>query len=70
MEIQPINFADFGLVELKGQRITPHCKKHGAMNKMNVLEDGGGYWRCISTVSNTSENMCRAGCIEIKANGK
>lgn len=63
MEIKPINFADFDLVEVKG---TPHCKKHGAMNKMNTLEDGGGYWRCVTTVSKTSDNECRAGCLETR----
>jgi hypothetical protein len=60
----PAKFADFELVTL--HKNTPHCKLHGAMNKMNTLEHGGGYWRCISTVSKTTENCCRAGCIEIK----
>lgn len=61
MNIFPINFSNFDLVELKK---TPHCKKHGAMNKMNILEDGGGYWRCISYVNKNSDTPCRAGCIE------
>lgn len=69
MNIQPINFADFDLVIIKGDntcRPTPHCKKHGAMNKMNVHEDSGGIWRCISVVTNQTETACRAGCCEIR----
>jgi len=79
MTIIPINEADFSLVEVKTTnevRPTPHCKKHGAMNKMNVLEDGGGYWRCLSITGfkrakkgNSQseqhlETICRAGCCE------
>jgi len=64
MEYSPINFADFSLVTIKNS--TPHCLNHGAMNKMNTLEDGGGYWRCISAVSKTNENCCRAGCVETR----
>ncbi len=60
--IEPINFANFDLVTLVDN--TPHCKTHGAMNKMNKLEDGGGYWRCITAVSIQNETACRAGCIE------
>ena len=45
---------------------TPHCKKHGAMNKINTLEDGGGYWRCIGYVTRENDNGCRAGCCEIR----
>ena len=69
MDIVPINFADFNLVEVKTtneHRPTPHCKKHGAMNKMNTLEDGGGYWRCITYVTEQNDTACRAGCCEIR----
>lgn len=50
-------------------RLTPHCKLHGAMNK--VSKDG--YWRCIRAERNPEyehlwsdeyEGDCRAGCIE------
>ncbi len=64
MNIESINFADFELVEIKNG--TPHCKKHGAMNKMNRFEDGGGYWRCVAAVCKTNDNACRAGCNEIR----
>lgn len=63
MKIAPIKFSEFELVYIK---VTPHCKKHGAMNKMNVFEDGGGYWRCISYITKTNNTACRAGCCEIK----
>lgn len=70
MNIQPINYADISLVEIKMNRDipnrTPHCKLHGAMNKMNTLEDGGGYWRCVTYVTKNNDNACRAGCIEIR----
>lgn len=69
MNIVPINFADFELVEVIAKNDcnpTPHCKKHGAMNKMNTLEDGGGYWRCLSYVTRENDNACRAGCCEIR----
>ena len=36
---------------------TPYCKKHGAMNKVSVHDDGGGYWRCL-------QGQCRSGCNE------
>ena len=62
MRIEPIQFADFALVEVTNG--TPHCKKHGAMNKMNTLEDGGGYWRCVTYVTKANDNACRAGCCE------
>ena len=54
----------FELVEIKNN--TPHCKIHGAMNKMNTLEDGGGYWRCIASASKQNANNCRGGCQEIR----
>lgn len=47
MNIASIEMSNFDLVHLhKG---TPHCKTHGAMNKITLHEDGGGIWRCIST---------------------
>lgn len=56
---------NFDLVELKSDRPgtveTPHCKIHGAMNKVSVFEDGG-LWRCCTCDGVT----CRAGCKEIK----
>lgn len=62
-----INYADISLVEMKNGR--PNCKKHGAMNKMNLFEDESGYWRCISVISGgefngskMNDNVCRAGC--------
>lgn len=63
MKITPIEDAntDFNLVVI--YQNTPHCKHHGAMNKVNVFSTGA-YWRCISTVSKTKENNCRAGCIQ------
>lgn len=39
---------------------TPHCRQHGAMNKVSVFE-GGGYWRCCVT----DNTICRAGCIQV-----
>lgn len=62
MNIEPIKFADFELVEILNE--TPHCKKHGAMNKVTKNEDGGGYWRCLSAVTKQNETACRAGCNE------
>lgn len=73
--IEPIDLADFSLVEVKTTndcRPTPHCKKHGAMNKIT----SDGIWRCITvsgfrTVRNGNslgkvhmETICRAGCYE------
>ena len=69
MKIIPINFSDFELVEVKTTnecKPTPHCKKHGAMTKMNLLEDGGGYWRCTGYVTKDNDNACRAGCCEVR----
>lgn len=68
MNIKPINDgSDFDSVELKtsypNTNPTPHCKKHGAMNKVSSY-NGGGYWRCIHTVSQTQDNTCRTGCVE------
>lgn len=69
MNIIPINFSDFNLVVIKTTNDcnpTPHCVKHGAMNKMNRLEDGGGYWRCTAYVNKENDNACRAGCCEVR----
>jgi hypothetical protein len=84
MKIVPLELADFDLVEIMTTNDclpTPHCKKHGAMNKITKHESGGGHWRCISVVSDTTvvdpnnpkalgkkENdcVCRAGCIEVR----
>lgn len=80
MNISPIDYdptSDFSLVHLKsdcpGTMETPHCKLHGAMNK--ITEDG--IWRCITvagferiTVGNSiaekhRENICRAACLHL-----
>ena len=57
------NNTDFDSVELADDAntgtLTPHCKRHRAMNKVSRFEDGGGYWRCL-------QGQCRSGCIEIK----
>lgn len=75
MKVIPLELADISLVEVKTTNIksckpTPHCKKHGAMNK--ITKDG--IWRCITVTGYTSvqdgnakgqvhrENICRAGC--------
>lgn len=62
--------ADFSLVKIKNG--TPHCTKHGAMNK--ITKDG--FWRCITVsgyekiINGNSigykhiETVCRAGCIQ------
>ena len=76
MNIIPIEFADFELVEIKTTNEcnpTPHCKKHGAMNKITA----DGIWRCISVTGYRKainatggkgeehlETICRAGCYE------
>lgn len=81
MIIEKIDMANFDLVEVKstnGCMPTPHCKIHGAMNKITVNEDGGGIWRCLSEHSfkrvkvgnaiGKKENdcSCRAGCKQIR----
>ena len=63
MKIKAIKMADFDSVIIHNE--TPHCKKHGAMNKVSEHENGGGYWRCISTVSKHFDNCCRSGCEQI-----
>lgn len=76
MKIKPSKFsegADFSLVELKEQpkgTITPHCKKHGAMNKLSH-----NLWRCVSTYKVNEEGKfagsdCDACCIEEKINNE
>lgn len=62
----PIKFADFDNIIIKNG--TPHCKKYGAMNKMNILEDKGGYWRTISAINNSGSTICRSGCCEKRCN--
>ena len=66
MVLEQINFANIELVEIKNG--TPHCKIHGAMNKMNKHEDGGGIWRCLAAVSKQNDTACRAGCCEKRPN--
>lgn len=83
MKIEPLALADFDLVEVKTTnecKPTPHCKNHGAMNKITA----DGIWRCISVTGFESviqdgskqkgnhssaeihkETICRAGCSEI-----
>lgn len=69
MEIKDSEFenGDFSLVELKGShRLTPHCKIHGAMNKVSK-----NIWRCITTYEAGSndqlikERACDACCVEV-----
>ena len=57
--LEEIKFAEISLVSLKNN--TPHCINHGAMNRLNDLENGS-YWRCLSVVSKTNDTVCRAGC--------
>lgn len=63
VEINDTN-SNFDLVLLSDSgntgNLTPHCKNHGAMNKVSIHEDGGGYWRCLQS----SKTECRAGCNE------
>lgn len=81
MEIKELEFSDFSLVEVKTTNEcspTPHCKVHGAMNKITRHEDGGGIWRCLAAHSITTikignsvskkenDTICRAGCIEFR----
>ncbi len=63
--------ADFNLVEISNG--TPHCKVHGAMNRLTA----NGIWRCMSTYKyewgpngfkpnkapvKFIENNCKGGC--------
>ena len=76
-ELIELDKADLSLVYMhKGY---PHCKRHGAMNSVNVFhKDGHRYfmWRCLSYYCSNPEDMhlkpeqrrivenaCRAGCI-------
>lgn len=76
MRITELKEADFSLVEVKTTnscKPTPHCKVHGAMNKITA----DGIWRCVSAVSVTkikngnsiskkeNDNICRAGCHQV-----
>lgn len=80
IQIEPIQLADFDLVEVKTTNEcnpTPHCKKHGAMNKITT----DGIWRCITVsgyrkvmIGNAMgqvhvETICRAGCCEAEVKG-
>jgi hypothetical protein len=58
--ITEIKFADITLVEVKEG--TPHCKTHGAMNKVTEFEDKSGYWRCLTVSTKENDTTCRAGC--------
>lgn len=74
--VSALDMAEFDLVEIKNG--TPHCKNHGAMNKITVNEDGGGIWRCLSAhairkikIGNSIgkkeiDTLCRAGCMETR----
>lgn len=77
MTIAELNNADISLVEVKTTnncKPTPHCKIHGAMNKIT----SDGIWRCISAISvrvvkvgnsigkKENDNLCRAGCFQVK----
>lgn len=81
MKIREIELSDFSLVEVRTTNEcnpTPHCSKHGAMNKMTLHEDGGGLWRCITCTGTQTvrvgnsiskkevDGLCRAGCEEYK----
>lgn len=74
MKIEALKDADITLVKLVEQPkgiITPHCIKHGAMNKFTA----NGIWRCCSTYLGDGnggllkENNCKAGCQEVIKNG-
>lgn len=66
MKIMPIEDgnSNFDKVIIKSDtddtQPSPHCKEHGAMNKVSVF-DRGGYWRCCTAEGIT----CRAGCMQI-----
>ena len=58
MNIETINDnnTDISLVYIKDFN-TPHCKKHGAMNRVS---EEISMWRCLG---NHNDGQCRAGCI-------
>lgn len=75
--IEQIQLADIDLVEVKTTNDcdpTPHCKKHGAMNKITL----NGIWRCITVAGFQKvkegnsigqahkETICRAGCLVVE----
>jgi len=81
MQIQPLNdpSSTFELVELRqaaNGAVYPHCKDHGAMNKITSGSDG--IWRCLAVHSRTkivignsvsykeNDTVCRAACKQIK----
>ncbi len=53
--------ADFGCMTLKKPRglrhYSPHCNIHGAMNKVSIHEDKGGFWRCL-------QGQCKTACVQ------
>ena len=76
MKLVPLENADFNLVEFKTtnkNNPTPHCKNHGAMNKIT----SDGIWRCISVTGYEivkkgnaigkihKEKICPAGCKQL-----
>jgi hypothetical protein len=77
MKIKDSGFynADFSLVELKNDlpigtdEITPHCKIHGAMNKVS-----NNIWRCLTDYKGNvgnhngmiNERTCNACCEEVE----
>lgn len=74
MIIEQIEMTDFDLVEVKNG--SPHCRKHGAMNKISREQNGDGIWRCLSQHGYRAvregnamgkkydDCVCRAGCME------
>ena len=66
--MKPNEDDDFSLVEIKNG--TPHCKKHGAMNKFP-----NGIWRCLSeyghekkdgnSMPTFKDRTCCACCFEL-----
>ncbi len=76
MNIKELKDADLSLVILKTDdprlRPTPHCIRHGAMNKLTKE----GIWRCVTTYKvergpglppqgRIIDNVCKAGCQEV-----
>ena len=61
--------SNINLVYIDEKSNTPHCKIHGAMNKVTDT----GIWRCIRAISlktGKCEDDCRAGCQETEWKGK
>lgn len=76
MKTLPIKLAEFNLVVVKTTNDcdpSPHCVKHGAMNRITA----DGFWRCIAVSGYTptkdgngkkhKETICRAGCLDVDA---